>query len=112
MTSPQKAKGSKFERDVLDTLTVFGVRAHRTLNAGIPSDVGDILTRRCAIQCKNHARLDLAGWVQETIVQASRTGRLPVVVHKRKGHGNAADAYATLPVWALAALIERAEAGA
>ena len=77
MTNPNKRKGDAFERDVLRALEALGVDATRTLNAGIPADVGDILTRTCAVQAKAVREWRLSEWVDQTCDQAARTGRLP-----------------------------------
>ena len=103
MTNPNKVKGSTFERAVLAALHDCGIiAARRTLNAGIPHDVGDIhiITERdqsIVVQAKNHARLDLAGWSDDAKIQANRLGgdAIPVVVHKRRG-SQAGHAYVTL----------------
>lgn len=110
MSNANKRRGDAYERDLLRALEALGVTVHRTLNAGIPHDLGDLLTATVCVQAKNHARLDLAGWTDQATEQAARSGRLPAVAHKRKQH-NAADSYVTMPAWAWAELVRRAEEG-
>jgi hypothetical protein len=46
---------------------------------------------------KNHARLDLAGWVDDVEIQARNANRSTgIVVHKRRGKGNPAAWYTTM----------------
>ena len=106
MTNRNKAKGDKFERDVRDALTALGVNVTRTLNAGIPADVGDLLTPSASLQCKAVREWRLAEWMDATEDQAARTSRLPVVVVKRSRRP-AADAYAVLPLWVLADVLNK-----
>lgn len=98
--SKSKQKGTTAETAVVNWLKSQGRKnvERRSLNgnhdrgdiAGIPSVV---------IEVKNHARMELAEWVKELEVEIKNdkadTG---VVIHKRKGKGEVADWYATMPV--------------
>jgi hypothetical protein len=89
MANASKRKGDQFERDVRDYLNAVGVYSSR-IPAGATSDHGDLWLPPPGpvVQCKNHARIDLAGWVDEMTVQAENAGRgYGVVVAKRKGRG-------------------------
>jgi hypothetical protein len=44
---------------------------------------------------KDHARLDLAGWIRQAHENAA-AGRLPVVWHKRRGSSSPGDWYVTM----------------
>jgi hypothetical protein len=44
---------------------------------------------------KDHARLDLAGWIRQAHENAA-VGRLPVVWHKRRGSSSPGDWYVTM----------------
>ncbi|MGW0522827.1 hypothetical protein [Crossiella sp. NPDC003009] len=88
MANPNKAKGTRTETEVARYASeATGVHVHRLAQAG-SLDVGDLgglpLT---AIQVKNHARFDLAGWCDAAAAQALRAGQ-PYwsVVAKRRGH--------------------------
>jgi hypothetical protein len=102
MTSKSKIKGSKAELDFVKWARQWFPYADRRL-AGATLDKGDVSgINGVCIEIKNHAKLDLAGWLAELEVETknskSWTG---VVIHKRKGKGNPADWYATMPasVW-------------
>lgn len=109
MTNRNKAKGSAAERAVADHLNVHRIRAER-VPAGATLDRGDIWVpdlRWPAIQVKNHARLDLAGWVDDVTEQAHNAGRYAgVVVHKRRGKGNPGSWYVTCTLDTLIALMK------
>ena len=65
MTSASKAKGSKAELDVVNWLKQWFPYADRRL-AGATLDKGDISgIPGVTIEIKNHAKMDLAGWVAE-----------------------------------------------
>lgn len=110
MSNPNKAKGSAAERAVCDYLNVRGVDAER-VPAGATLDRGDIWVpdkNWPAIQVKNHARLNLAGWIDDVTIQAVNAGRdTGIVVHKRRGKGNPGAWYVTLTLDDLVTLIER-----
>lgn len=112
MTNRNKAKGSAAERAAADYLNVRGVHAER-VPAGATLDRGDIWVpdlKWPAIQVKNHARLDLAGWVDDVAVQAVNAGRnTGIVIHKRRGKGNPGNWYVTLTLSDLVSIIERTE---
>jgi hypothetical protein len=60
------------------------------------------------IECKDVARLDLAGWVTQAAVEAGNDdAAVGVVVHHRRGKGRAqmGDQYVTLTLSGLAVLL-------
>ena len=90
--SAPKRKGSQFERDVVRYLQEHGFPdAERAYGAGRPEDVGDIAgVPGICCEVKNHARLELAQWVDEA--ESERiNARQPfaVVIAKRRGKGTA-----------------------
>lgn len=109
MSNANKAKGSAAERAVTDHLNVRGVEAER-VPAGATLDRGDIWVpdkNWPAIQVKNHARLDLAGWVDDVEAQAVNASRYAgIVVHKRRGKGNPGSWYVTCTLDTLITIIE------
>jgi hypothetical protein len=109
MTNKNKAKGSAAERAVADYLNVRQIEAER-VPAGATLDRGDIWVpdkNWPAIQVKNHARLDLAGWVDDVEDQAVNAGReTGIVVHKRRGKGHPGSWYVTCTLDTLITLIE------
>jgi len=109
MSSKSKIKGSQAERDVVKYLQQWFPYAERRL-AGATLDKGDISgINGVCIEIKNHAKLDLAGWLAELELETKNakawTG---VVIQKRKGQGNPAEWYATMPVSVWIELLRRA----
>jgi len=108
MTNPQKRKGSQFEREVADFLndaTPFTVG--RAYGAGRPLDVGDIAgIPGTTIECKNAARIDLAGWTDETQRERENAGMdIGVTIIKRR-RKTVDEAYVVMPLWQFAELVE------
>ena len=97
--NPQKNKGDGFERSILGALTAAGLSAWRT-RAGWTDDRGDIAgLEGVVIECKNHARLDLGGWIKELAREVSNAGaRRGVVIFKRKGTADPEDQYVLMTV--------------
>ena len=86
-----KAAGSTFERIVADYFAEhLDDRIDRRVKTGAKDkgDIGGIRMRghRIVVECKNHARTDLAGWIVEAQIQAENDGApIGVVCHKRRG---------------------------
>jgi hypothetical protein len=107
-----KAKGSTFERLIADQLaeSLNDDRIDRAPLRG-NTDRGDIANVRSpfgkiAIECKNVARLDLAGWVDEAETERGNLDAVAgVVIHKRRGKGQGLDQYVTMTVRDLIALL-------
>ena len=59
-----------------------------------------------SIEVKDHARMELAAWLDQAVAQAE-PGAPGVVFHHRRGKGNPADWYATMRVSDLLALVRR-----
>jgi Holliday junction resolvase len=94
VTTPQKAKGSQFERDVAKYFTERGFKnVERRYGAGATLDKGDINGLQhlgVIIECKNLKTITLASIVDEAVAEA-RNASLPygVSVIKRRGKGAA-----------------------
>lgn len=107
-----KARGTAFERLIADGLAK-GLNDDRIDRAPLRgnSDRGDIANVRSpfgkiAIEVKNVSRLDLAGWVDEAETERGNLDAIAgVVVHKRRGKGQALDQYCTMTVRDLIALL-------
>jgi len=68
--------------------------------AGLYSPFGKVV-----VECKNVARLDLAGWVEEARIEAGNADAIAgVVLHKRRGKGKFLDQYVTMTVRDLLAI--------
>jgi len=88
--SKEKAKGDAFERAVAAVFRRCGhPHAERVLRLGARDDRGDITGLAGVIplhlDCKNHARLELAAWLDECREEAQRVHACPAVIVKRKG---------------------------
>lgn len=93
MTNSRR-KGATYERDVERYLdAVFGKLVTRTNRSGYDGDDFD-LAGIVSIEAKNHARLELAAWIDQADDQSG--DRLPAVIHKRRGKANPADHYVTM----------------
>lgn len=107
-----KAAGTKHERATADWFAVAlsDDRIDRRVKTG-NKDKGDIAGvrvhgQRVVIECKDVARMDLAGWVAEAEAERVNDGALAgLVVHKRRGRADSADQYVTLTVRDLVALL-------
>ena len=110
MSSAAKRKGSQAERDVVAYLKANGYPYADRRVAGATLDKGDISgVLGVTIEIKNHARLDLAGWLAELEVEMKNDNAWTgVVIHKRKGKGDVGEWYATLPVKVWLALLRKA----
>lgn len=103
--SKQRAKGTAFERLIADGLaaSLRDSRIDRSPLHG-SKDRGDIAGLvspfgRVVVEAKNHARLELAGWVDEAESERGNDDAIAgVVIHKRKGRGQFHDQYVTMSV--------------
>lgn len=109
MTSPQKTKGSAYERSIVDYLNSCGFQTERT-RVGWADDRGDIHgINGFTIECKNHKALNLAGWIQELATECRNASTsVGAVVHKRRGVSDGGEQYATLPLRMLVQLLKEA----
>jgi hypothetical protein len=118
MTSSQKAKGSSFEREIVQYLRANGFPYAERGVAGATEDIGDIIgTPGIVWECKNQKEMRLAAWVDELNTEISNqvqryknagpfvTG---AVIHKRRGISDAARYYATLPLHLYVHLLKEA----
>jgi hypothetical protein len=113
MPNPNKNKGDAYERSIVGYLRERGFDADRT-RAGWEDDRGDIhgISRNnipFTLECKNHRRDNLPGWIAELHAEiANNGGLLGAVVHKRSGTTDASAQYATLPLGMLVRLLREA----
>lgn len=76
---------------------ITGVRAHG---------------QRVAIECKNEARVNLAGWMNEAEIERGNDDALAgIVMHKRHGKGDPADQWVTMTAREFVALLSGARPG-
>lgn len=103
--------GTRFERLIADCLNVLvDDRIDRRAKTG-NKDRGDIagirhMGGRVVLECKDVARLDLAGWTTEADVERGNDDAIVgLVVHKRRGTTEPLDQYVTCTVRDLVALL-------
>jgi len=109
MTNPQKAKGSAYERLIVNYLREHGFGVDRT-RAGWSDDKGDIHgVDGFTWECKNHKSINLAGWIKELENECRNAGTtLGAIVHKKRGTTDPGEQYATLPLRMLVQLLKEA----
>lgn len=106
-----KSAGAAFERLVADYLNEhIDDRIDRRPKMG-SKDRGDIaglrhMGERVVVECKNTARLNLAGWATEAEIERGNDDAVAgLIVHKRHGRGRAADQWVTMTLGDLVALL-------
>jgi hypothetical protein len=112
MTNPAKARGTGFERDVVDFLRANGFPyAERRALRGT-KDAGDVAgVVGWVLEAKNHKALDLGAWATEAAREAANDGVTRwAVIHKRRRHGTA-EAFVAIPLRLFAELLADAVAG-
>lgn len=106
-----KAAGSRFEREIADTLaTHVDDRIDRRVKTGAKDrgDIGGVRLhgQRIVLECKNTSRINLAGWMAETEGERGNDDALAgLIVHKRHGRGDPLDQWVTLTVRELIAIL-------
>lgn len=106
-----KKAGTALETLIADCLAkhVDDRIERRTKNGN--KDRGDIsglraMGNRVVVECKDVSRTNLGGWVKEAdIERGNDDAAAGIVVHKRRGHGDALDQYVTMTVRDLVALL-------
>ena len=106
-----KKAGSSFERSTADYLAaVVDDRIDRRVKNG-SKDRGDIggirhMGGRVVLECKNAARINLAGWATEAEIERGNDDALMgAIVHKRHGKGDPAEQWVTMTLADFAALL-------
>lgn len=110
--SSARAAGARFERSVADWLAAHVSEwIDRRVKTGA-RDCGDLANvrvhggRRVVVECKDTARLDLAGWAAEAEAERVNDGAVAgVVVHKRHGVSDPGRQWVTMTVADFAALL-------
>lgn len=110
MTSRNKAKGSAWERAIVEHLRAAGWPYAERRLAGAAKDRGDIAgVVGVVIEAKNTSRLTLAEWIDEADLERENDGAwLGVVWHKKRGKASAADGYVTMTGTQFTQLLARA----
>jgi hypothetical protein len=110
VTNRNKAKGSAWERAIVEHLKAEGWPFAERRLAGSNKDRGDIAgVVGVVIEAKNTATRKLPEWIDETEVERVNDGAwLGVVWHKRVGKASAAEGYVTMTGAQFTALLARA----
>lgn len=96
MGAAERNRGKRAELAVVHALRAAGWTAVTTRAANGTQRGHDIHTNApVAIEVKDQARLDLAGWLRQAESNAVE-GSVPVVWHKRRGHADPSEWYVTL----------------
>jgi len=100
-----RRKGNAAEVEVVKALERAGWHAvtSRAARGGYQTGVDIITNLPLAIEVKNQTRLDLPGWWRQAQEQAG--GKLPVVIHKRVGKGQAEEWWATMDLETLLKIV-------
>ena len=97
--SKERAKGTGYETEALPTLQQLWPDAVRSGSAdyanGDYKNTGDV-----CVEAKNHAKITLAAFMEQTKTAAARTGRYPLLIVKRKGKA-ARQSYAVMELQSL-----------
>lgn len=108
MTTPQKAKGSQFERDVVNFLSDWFPAIERRL-AGSQQDKGDLQgIPYTVIECKNHKTFNLPEWMDRLKEQMDNANAFRGVVVVKRRNKPTAQAYAVMPLELWAELLKEA----
>ena len=92
MSSPEKQKGDRAERAVVDFLNAHGIDAHR-IRAGSPDDIGDIEAHPdLVIEVKDRGKIDLPAWLRKLATQkANKDAAFGVIIVKKRGSSDPLD---------------------
>jgi len=102
MSHPSKIRGTRWESACRDWLTEHGIRAFRpALHGG--KDRGDLFgVEGWTLQCRDTAKIDLAGAVDDARTQADNAGTpwFAAIVKRRRKSVGAAYVVMSLEQWA------------
>lgn len=117
MTNRSKQKGTDFESLIRDYLKDEWSEIIERLTLSGKDDKGDISNFRVggksqykiAIECKNVASMSLGTWIAEAQTEATNYDAVAgIVIHKRRGKGQAGDQYVTLTLSDLLTILHAA----
>lgn len=113
LTSPSKAKGSAFEREIVQYLRTNGWTGAERTRAGWQDDRGDIDgVIGVTFECKSRRSMELAEWIDELVVEMRNGGNhVGAVVHKRRGVTTPGSYYASMPLDVFITLLKEAGYG-
>lgn len=93
MSNMQRRKGRRYELAAIDWFESHGHTVSDLNRSGF--DGTDLWLPGCGlfVECKDHAKLDLAGWCKQAAEQSDN--RPWVVLHKRRGVADVGQHYVT-----------------
>jgi hypothetical protein len=105
VTNRHKAKGTRWETDVVRFLAGLGLSTHRNAQHG-SNDIGDIGGLELfAIECKDHRTHALAEWLDQAVREAANAGKPYGVVVFKRARKPVGDAYVLMDLKTFAALV-------
>lgn len=108
MSNPQKARGTAWERLVLVRLDELGLQVRRNAQHG-PADIGDLWAPGFALECKDHAKITLAEFVDQAVREAEAAREPYGVAIVKRRRSSVGEAYAITNLDTLARMmLERA----
>ena len=111
MTTPQKRKGSDWERAVANFLSDWFPAIERRM-AGSQTDKGDLQgIPYTVIECKNTKKLELAEWSDRLFEQMENAGAFRGVIIAKRPRKGVSEAYAIMPLVLWAELMKEATNG-
>lgn len=111
MTTPEKRKGSQWERDCVKWFNANGFPcAERAYGAGRHDDVGDIDgIDGVVVECKNEKSFRIPQYLRELEDEMTHAdAETGVVLMKKRGTSSVSDAYAVMPAWLWLDLLKQA----
>ena len=105
--NPSKQKGTAYETAVAEWFSDRGFPTHRRASTGA-NDQGDLRIAGMAatVECKNHKAINLAGWVDELVVERrNAAAKIGVLAIKRRGR-NAGGSYFVVDAETLIVLLD------
>ncbi len=110
MSNPSKARGTRFEVAVCSLLRAAGFSEVFRLAPGGVDDAGDVGgLPDWALECRDRARIDLAGDVADAQLRAVKKGaKYGAAIIKKRGHPTG-DAYVALSLTTFTKVLEAIE---
>ena len=91
-----RRKGATYEREVGKHLTKALEHRYEALNRSGFDGADGKIDNDISVEMKNQKTMNLAGWLDQAWEQSE--GKLPVVIHKRRGKSDIGQHYVTMDV--------------
>lgn len=95
MSSPEKQKGDRAERAVVEWLHALGYTSAHRIRAGSPDDIGDIELGdlgKIVIEVKDRGKVDLPAWIRKLRIQKeNKKAHLGIIIVKKRGSADPFD---------------------